>query len=403
MNGLRSTLVLVVSCVACEGADPHDGAEPVDDAASTATATTSATSSSASGVPASGAGGNGPGGASAGGGGTAGSGGAPMDWTEHLSQTDFLVELGLPSAMLVDPHAPARVAFVFSVAANGLGVWDSGSFSKHWKDTDGAISPKAWQFDHLGDLYVIPDWQASSVVHYLADVDTWVQIGLDTWPWPVPWWPPRDLAVASGPPTRVALFGTDAYYDATDKLGFALRPIDSYEVGWTPAPALGESIYLPTYLTDGSGEVYGVNADGDFGHCTSQLGNLACAKSYEFGDDRDIAHINVTLANPDAVYVDTRDGSGVAELFASFDRGVTFDPVPLPPSASASLPLIVTSPIDAKTLVVRVGQSAFSTHDLGATWTELSPPKGFLSGAGIDATGTLFVLADNALLSTQDY
>jgi hypothetical protein len=326
-----------------------------------------------------------------------------MDWTEHLSQSDFLAELGLPSAMLVDPHAPARVAFVFSVVADGLGIWDSGSFSKHWDDASGAISPKAWQFDHLGDLYVIPDSQASSVVHYLADANAWVQVGLDTWPWPVPWWPPRDLVVASGPPTRVALFGTDAYYDATDKLGFAPSMMFSYQVGWTPPPPLGESIYLPTYLTDGSGEMYGVNADGDFGHCTSLNGTLACAKSYEFGDDRDIAHIAVTLANADAVYVETQDGSGVAELFASFDRGVTFDPVPLPPSPSAAFPLIVTSPIDASTLVVRMGQGVFSTRDLGATWTELSPPKGPSNGAGIDATGTLFVLADNTLLSTQDY
>jgi len=119
----------------------------------------------------------------------------------------------------------------------------------------------------------------------------------------------------------------------------------------------------------------------------------------EGGEDRlDLHGVQVSPAQPRAVYISTREG-----MFCSPDQGGHWEPIDLKKySAITYTRYLLLSPQQPKTLYVTIGRAArsevgalFRSHDLGGTWARVDK--------GLNPRSTMMAVAINARRPSQIY
>lgn len=382
-------LAIAGSGLGCGEADPNDAGGAGGDGGSPMGGATSSSTSPGGGAPDGGAGGSSTGGSAA--------GGALPSWELRVTRLEFAQALSFASDLIVDPHRNDRVAIVFSGIAEGLGVWEDGVFRNTW-DTTSVVRPRSWSFDASGDLYVDRGTFAVVAVHYIASGDTWVEVDCNSAPPWAFWWPPTRLLSAAGAGPHAALLGSGKFYDAAGAFGFfgLSQPLPS--IDFTGAGG-SEWAYVP----DGSGDMYFAASTGEFGRCTRTPGTMSCAtiSTLPAGTVR----LHVIPSEPNTVYRSSIDtATGDHALSVSFNGGATFAAVPGPPLEAGAVPKWEISPVNTKALVAWTAAQVFASSDLGETWKEWPlPDDSPLFGAGLDASGTLFVLANSELYSLDPF
>lgn len=347
----------------------------------------------------------------AGGSGGDGAGGAQArGWTMEADALDF-AQLGAlaPQALFVDPHASGRVAIEFQHAGASpwFAIWEGGVFSKTFDDATSA-NAELGVFDANGHFYVFYAPTSGPVIaRWPNQNDAWDEVALDAPDGYYPNWPPQGMTVSLGSPVRVGLYSGATFFDATGKVDdLGLFQWGAHVAQWSPSSLDGETWHFARFVPGESNELI---VQATFSHaiasCALDGGSLTLVCTQVGALPGLATGVWMSATNPDQVLV-RMAGDGGEQLWVSHDRGANFSPLGLP--AGVSHFDLAVSPVDNDTLVLwsdGLGD-LHVTHDLAASWTSLPLPETnitSLSGAGIDASGTLFSLRGGELFSRPEY
>jgi hypothetical protein len=366
------------------------------------------------------AGGTGGGSGSDAGGGAAGDASGPdaaidsgpdlKGWTSQASFSQIVTAGGWTSTqLLVDPHAAGRVALQFQRQPGRAWflIWENGTFSKKLEDESSANSDGAG-FDALGNFYLFFRTNSDAFAARWPNANkSWDKIKLDVPLGYYPSWPPNRLSVATGSVPRIGFYAGSRLFDATGKvdltsyLDWTVLP----PAQWQPTSLDGNGFASLAFVPGSSSDFYATTSFAtSLARCSASSSAVTCDELHSFAAAP--SALWVTPANADLLCLRVKGANGDPELQLSTDGGKTVAKLVHP--FGAQLVNVALAPSDEKTIVVwKDGLSDLQvSHDQGVTWNPTPLPEAgntSLSGAGIDKSGTLYLLRGDALFSRSSY
>jgi hypothetical protein len=325
-------------------------------------------------------------------------------WTAETSDQGVLLETSTGvSKVLADPTTPRRLVLrLQSGADEGMPLditWNGGSFGQEMTSPGPSGAALVFarggtsSFGADGNIYEVFDFPSAGRVPVELEQRSdsklsWLTVSPQEYSWP-----PRDVLVMPGSPTRVFVQTDAELVEAT-----AATPT-SFPTGYFQSISLSPDrmTYLAVSQTDGLEK------------CTLTTGSCAPVSATGVASGDVPSRVWIDPVDASRVFLATTN-AGALRFYVATDGGSAFTAVPLPSGAIYDTPQF--SPATPSTIAVQMQATESSaggvsvSTDSGAHWTDVPLPQTpitDISGFAFDAAGTLFLVRNGTLFSRSTF
>lgn len=325
-------------------------------------------------------------------------------WTAESGDEAILLATGTSvTALLADPSTPRSLLLRMQTAGEGEGAtidmtWTDGVLGQAMPSPGPAGAALIFarggtsSFGADGNVYEVIDFPSAGRVavqleQRSASTLNWITVAPELYSWP-----PRDVLVMPGAPTRVFLQTDAELVEAT-----ATTPT-SFPTGYFGSISLSPD--RTTYLAV---------SNAGLEKCTLATGSCAAVTTTGIADGDAPSQVWIDPVDGSRVFLSTSNGTAL-HFYTATDGGTAFTAVPLPSSPTWGAPIF--APSVPSTLAVQLAATESSpggisvTTDSGAHWKDIAPPDTPItdvSGLAFDAAGALFLVRNGTLYSRSTF
>ena len=325
-------------------------------------------------------------------------------WTQETSDEGVLLLTSTSvTKMLADSTTPRRLLLRLETEGNEgtpLDVtWKDGSFGQIMPSPgpNGAALIFARggtsSFGADGNIYEVFDFPSAGRVavelqQRSDSTMSWIDVAPGMYNWP-----PRDVLVMPGSPTRVFLQTDEELVEAT-----AATPT-SFPTGYFQSISLSPD--RTTYLA--------VSGSAGLEKCTLATGSCAPVATTGIAEGDVPSQVWIDPVDASRVFLTTSNATAL-HFYAATDGGTAFTAVSLPAGSIWGTPQF--APSAPSKIAVQMAPTESSpgglsvTTDLGVNWTDVPLPETDItdiSGFAFDAAGTLFLVRNGTLYSRSTF